>query len=87
MVCAIMKNATPAFSTHGIRDEEFIGEKRLLTKKRCEAFPFKLKLHRFHLLRCGAGTGSVSLEMALRADQGQVFAVEKKADAVNFLRK
>ena len=35
----------------------------------------------------GAGTGSVAIEMALQARNGQVFAVERKPDAVALLER
>lgn len=35
----------------------------------------------------GAGTGSVAIEMALQADRGQVYAVEKKPEALALLRE
>ena len=87
VVCAYNEKARPAFSTHGIPDEKFIRGKAPMTKEevRCVSLS-KLRLQEDSICYdVGAGTGSVSVEMALRADQGQVFAVEKKDDAVALL--
>ena len=87
VVCAFNEKARPAFSTHGIPDEKFIRGKAPMTKEevRCVSLS-KLRLQEDSICYdVGAGTGSVSVEMALRADQGQVFAVEKKDDAVALL--
>ena len=87
VVCAYNENGRAAFSTHGIADEEFIRGKAPMTKEEVRSVSLsKLKLHRDSVCYdVGAGTGSVSVEMALRADQGQVFAIEKKEDAVDLL--
>ena len=48
----------------------------------------KLQLKRHSICwDVGAGTGSVSVEMALQASEGRVFAVDRRADALELLRQ
>lgn len=87
VVCIYNENARPYLTTHGICDEEFIRGKAPMTKEevRCVSLS-KLRLTQDSVCYdVGAGTGSVSVEMALRADQGQVFAIEKKEEAAALL--
>lgn len=72
-----------------IPDEEFVRGKAPMTKSeiRCLSVA-KLKLCRDSLVYdIGAGTGSVSVEMALQATEGTIWAVEKEEEAADLIRE
>ena len=77
------------YKTGGIPDELFLRGKVPMTKAevRCVTLA-KARLSDSHLIwDIGAGTGSISIEAALAAEKGKVFAVEKEAEAVSLIRK
>lgn len=75
--------------THGMSDELFLRDKVPMTKEEVRT----ASISKLHLTKdaviydVGAGTGSVSIEMALTATDGHVYAVEKKETAVALLYK
>ena len=83
-----------AIVTHGLPDEAFLrgaGEGGVvpMTKSEVRAVALsKLRLtERAVCYDIGAGTGSVAIEMALQAKHGHVYAVERRDDAVELLKK
>ena len=87
VICAYNPGAEPEPATHGLSDEEFIRGKAPMTKTEVRTVSLaKLKLSKDAVCYdIGAGTGSVSVEMALRASEGEVYAIEKKEDALALL--
>lgn len=81
--------------THGLRDEAFLrgkesgGRSIPMTKREVRAVALSaLELCADSVCwDVGAGTGSVSVEMALQAPMGSVYAVEKNPDAVELLEE
>lgn len=73
---------------HGIEDDLFTRSKVPMTKQEVRAISIsKLKPGVNDLIYdIGAGTGSVSIELALQAREGKVFAFEKKALAVELIK-
>lgn len=69
--------------THGIEDEAFIRARVPMTKSEVRSISLsKLRLHQDSVIYdIGAGTGSVSIEAALQAPEGYVYAIEKKEEA------
>ena len=90
MVTACNEKVTPMSAVHGISDGEFLRGKAPMTKEEVRTVSLsKLRLSEDSVCYdVGAGTGSVSVEMALRAWMGQVYAIEKKKkDALALLKE
>lgn len=89
VVCIINENYRKYPATHGISDEEFLRDKVPMTKEEVRTVSLaKLQLNQDSVCYdVGAGTGSVSVEMAIRAAFGKVYAIEKKPAAIELLKK
>lgn len=73
----------------GISDDEFITGEAPMTKSSVRAVSIsKLEIRNDDICYdVGAGTGSVSVEMALLCPKGKVYAIEKKADASGLIEQ
>jgi precorrin-6Y C5,15-methyltransferase (decarboxylating) len=90
----LIENGLPESTAAGLADEAFLrnaADKPVvpMTKSEVRAVVMS-KLRLLSDSVCwdiGAGTGSVSVEMALAAPNGKVFAIEKKPEAVELLKE
>ncbi|MBD5463321.1 MAG: precorrin-6A reductase [Lachnospiraceae bacterium] len=75
--------------THGIMDEEFIRDNVPMTKEEVrEVAICKLRiLENAVVYDIGSGTGSVAVEIAGLSDEIQVYALERKREAVSLIEK
>lgn len=78
-----------AVNTHGMVDELFLRGQVPMTKSEIRSISLsKLQLRAGDVVYdIGAGTGSVSVEMALQAYEGRVFAVECNKEALELIRQ
>ena len=88
----VVRNPHPVkrvFGAPALADGDFIRGKAPMTKEEVRALAVsKLRVAPAHTVwDVGAGTGSVSVELALAANRGRVFAIEKKPDAVQLLHE
>ena len=88
---AILENkiADQSVVTHGLSDECFIRGKAPMTKEEIRSISIsKLALTKNAVVYdIGAGTGSIGIECALQVSDGMVYAIEKKADALDLLKQ
>lgn len=89
-VALIENDAADPVVTHGLPDEAFQRTESVpMTKSEVRSVCLsKLALTEHAICwDVGAGSGSVAIEMALQANSGQVFAIERKDTAVALLRE
>lgn len=72
-----------------IPDDAFIRGKVPMTKEEVRTITMsKLRLHETSvILDVGAGTGSLSIECAMKATKGKVYAIERNADGIELIRQ
>lgn len=78
-----------SMSLRSINDDEFITGKTPMTKSGVRTISIsKLNLKSDSIVYdVGAGTGSVSVETALKLNNGTLYAIEKNDDAINLIKK
>ena len=78
-----------AYGAPSLSDGDFQRGKAPMTKQEVRALVIsKLRIAADHTVwDVGAGTGSVSIEAALAAPRGTVYAIEKNADAIALMRQ
>lgn len=83
------RNSKPYIVTHGIKDDRFLRGHAPMTKSEIRSISLsKLELTKQSIVYdIGAGTGSVAMEMAIKAEDGFVYAVEKKEEAIHLLKQ
>ena len=92
LAVVLAENPSPirrSYAAPALGDSDFLRGKVPMTKEEIRSLCLsKLRLRPDHTVwDVGAGTGSVSAECCLAANQGRVFAIERKEDAIALLRE
>lgn len=75
--------------THGLENSAFLRSEVPMTKSEIRSIAIsKMQLYRNSVIYdIGAGTGSVTIETALQADMGHVYAIEQKPESAALIRE
>lgn len=89
-LCVMMtQNKQPTDSSHALRDDDFVRGEVPMTKQEVRWLASSLLSVKPDevVYDIGAGTGSVTMELARHATRGMVYAVECKSEAIDLLHR